>query len=173
MVPRTGVFSGLSTTGLILHQGLAEAAAATCIRGSQPACPCRHMGKARSSGAGAGRRRTGTRTARPAASHGLLYSFGLDLPPCPAWQPGTTWTCASRKQMPFQPLVEGSGAGGWRSKIWGAMGLCGRRGASKAPSMGQEKAPPLVLQRVRGQGGSKWGRHCHEEAKGSLPPTAP
>lgn len=61
------------------------------------------------------------RTARPGASHSYSTAFGLASPPRPAWQPGTAWTCASRKQMPFQALVEGSGAGEWRSKIWGAV----------------------------------------------------
>lgn len=61
---------------------------------------------------GGGRRRTGTRTDKPGASHSSFYSFWLHLPspPLPAWQLGSTWTSASRKQMPFQPLMGGSEA---------------------------------------------------------------
>lgn len=93
-------------------------------------------------------RRTGTRIAIPWASHA---SLGLASHPLPAWQPGSAWIHASGKQMPFQPLMAGSGAGGWRSRGWGAV----REGRTpRAPAMGQERTPSSLLQQVPGQGGS-------------------
>lgn len=57
-------------------------------------------------------------------------AFGLALPPLPAWQPGSAWTHASRKQMPFQPLA---GAVGWEGGGAGVGGLWGCAGEEDSP----------------------------------------
>lgn len=82
----------------------------------------------------------------------------LASPPLPAWQPGSTWTDASRKQMPFQPL--GGGAVRHEGGEQG-LGAVLERSSPKAPpwcrrglphpscsrSLGREGAntPPLPL----------------------------
>lgn len=77
-------------------------------------------------------------------------ALGLALRPLPAWQPGSAWTHASGKQMPFQPLAGGSGA-----EEEGLGGCAGGEDPLKPPpSMGQERTPPSLPQQVVGQGGS-------------------
>lgn len=69
-------------------------------------------------------------------------AFGLASPPLSAWQPGSAWTGASRKQMPFQHLMgQGPGGGGGQ---WGGRaeeqrlgGCVGEEDPLKLPSWGR------------------------------------
>lgn len=58
-------------------------------------------------------------------------AFGLASPPLSAWQPGSAWTGASRKQMPFQPLM---GQWGGRAEEQRLGGCVGEEDPLKLPS---------------------------------------
>lgn len=49
-------------------------------------------------------------------------AFGFTSPPLPAWQLGSAWINASRKQTPFQSLMGGSEARGWGAGLGGCAG---------------------------------------------------